>query len=160
MIRKILLAFSFLFLLSVQVTAQGGDPSDGVAAELQKELWCPICQGIRLDVCEQKVCDQMRDLIDTELAAGKTKEEVKAEFIDLYGPVILGEPPREGLNLLAWIVPILLLTGGLIAAVLITRRWSQKPAVAAVSEDSTVETIDSGEEDDYLARVERDLSDS
>ncbi len=150
-IRLLLLVVFFSILLAIPVTAQEGDP----AKELQQELWCPICQGVRLDVCEQKVCEQMRDMIDSDLAAGKSTEEIKADFIEFYGPVVLGEPPREGFNLVAWFVPILLVAGGLLLALFLTRRWSRKgnqdsaPAASA-------ETSDPSANDDYLARVERE----
>ncbi len=147
-----MLVMLFSMLLAIPAAAQEVDP----AKELQQELWCPVCQGVRLDVCEQKVCEQMRDMIDADLAAGKTKEEIKGDFIEFYGPVVLGEPPREGFNLVAWIVPVLLVVGGLLFALLLTRRWSKKSAEAPVlagSETSSISPVD----DDYLARVEREL---
>lgn len=150
--RYLLLFMLFALLLAIPVVAQEDDP----AKELQQELWCPICQGVRLDVCEQKVCQQMRDMIDRDLAAGKTKEEIKTDFIEFYGPVVLGEPPREGFNLLAWIVPILLVVGGLLFALFLTRRWSrQSTATHAPAANKALPV--SPADDDYLARVEREL---
>ena len=153
MMRRFLLSLFLLLLLAAPVLAQEGDPAD----DLEKELWCPICQGIRLDVCDQKVCEQMREMIDTELAAGKSSAEIKAEFIDLYGPVVLGEPPRQGFNLTAWIVPMLLLVGGLGGVIWLTRRWTRKPAPA----QATAATRPTPpQHDEYLsARVERELCD-
>ncbi len=148
MIRRFL-SFFLLLVVTVPVFAQGGDPKE----QLLKELWCPICNGIRLDVCEQKVCEQMRAMIDQELAAGKTPEQIKAQFIDLYGPVVLGEPPREGFNLIAWIMPVLLLIGGLATAVLISRR--RRPQALPMP----IPSAPSGTADPYLARVERELAD-
>ena len=150
--RYLLFFMLFTLLLALPVAAQEGDP----AKELQQELWCPICQGVRLDVCEQKVCQQMRDMIDEDLAAGKTKEEIKANFIEFYGPVVLGEPPREGFNLLAWIVPILLVVGGLLFALFLTRRWSRKPTATPAAVANKAPPL-SPADDDYLARVEREL---
>ena len=148
--RRILVLLLLLAAV-VPVAAQTGDPKE----QLTKELWCPICNGIRLDVCEQKVCEQMREMIDTELAAGKTPAQIKAEFIDLYGPVVLGEPPRQGFNLVAWLAPVALLVGGLAAAVWLTRRWSRKPAPAA----SVAAPVPTPDNDPYLARVDQELDD-
>lgn len=151
-IHLLLFVMLFSILSAIPVAAQEGDP----AKELQQELWCPICQGVRLDVCEQKVCEQMRDMIDNDLAAGKSTDEIKADFIEFYGPVVLGEPPREGFNLLAWIVPVLLVIGGLLFVVLLTRRWSKKGTQEPVSATATT-TSDSTVDEDYLARVEREI---
>lgn len=154
--KRFLLAVIFLLLAAVPAFAQEGDP----AAELQKELWCPICQGVRLDVCEQKVCEQMRDLIDEELAAGKSKDEIKAQFIEFYGPVVLGEPPREGINWLAWIVPVLLVIGGLIAAGWMTRNWSRRSRPLEEAEVTAESPPDLKQaEDPYLSQVEREIED-
>ncbi|NOZ51449.1 MAG: cytochrome c-type biogenesis protein CcmH [Chloroflexi bacterium] len=150
--KRFLLAFFFLLLVAMPVLAQDGDP----ATELQKELWCPICQGIRLDVCEQKVCQQMRDLIDEELAAGKSKEEIKQQFIEFYGPVVLGEPPRQGINWLAWIIPVLLAAGGLLFAGWMTRSWSRR----VQSQVDVAPGADAPpDEDSYLSQVEREIED-
>ncbi len=156
--RRLLLAVFLFIVVAFPAFAQEGDPKE----QLTKELWCPICNGIRLDVCEQKVCEQMRDMIDQDLAAGKTPEQIKADFIDLYGPVVLGEPPREGFNLVAWIAPVVLLIGGIAIVVYMTRRWTARPAPAVASPSPSPAAGPSAPapQDPYLARVERDLSDS
>lgn len=154
--RRLLLAAFLLIVVAFPVFAQEGDPKE----QLTKEIWCPVCNGIRLDVCEQAVCEQMRDMIDQELAAGKTPEQIKADFIDLYGPVVLGEPPREGFNLVAWIAPIVLLVGGIAIVVYMTRRWTARPAAPVASSSPAAGQSAPAPQDPYLARVERDLSDS
>ncbi len=162
--RRILVAVFLLVLVALPVLAQDGGPKE----QLTKELWCPICNGIRLDVCEQKVCEQMRDMIDQELAAGKTPEQIKADFIDLYGPVVLGEPPRQGFDLIAWIVPVVLLVGGVLAIGFMIWRWSKRStsmrmeAAASAASAASSPPAGSGAStaplDPYLSRVERELS--
>ncbi|MBX7233519.1 MAG: cytochrome c-type biogenesis protein CcmH [Caldilineales bacterium] len=154
--RRFLLAAFFLLLIALPAFAQEGDPKE----KLTKELWCPICNGIRLDVCEQQVCEQMREMIDVSLDAGKTPEQIKADFIDLYGPEVLGEPPREGFNLVAWIMPVVLLVGGLAIVAYLTLRWTRRPAPAVIPPGPpTPPAAGPTPQDPYLARVERDLGD-
>jgi len=174
--KAIFLALIALFLFSVVVFAQDGgvDPNNprqltpeqqALAKEIQQELWCPICQGIRLDVCEQQVCQQMREMIDEMILEGKSKQEIIDEFVVQYGVVILGEPPKEGVNLMAWIMPIALALAGLGFAVWMSRKWTEKrrqdPALAPVTAGGGTETGPSAPssdiEDDYLARVEQEL---
>ena len=92
------------------------DPPPGITAnqvnDVAQQLWCPLCSGVRLDVCELKACDQMKDMIAIKLSEGEDVESIKAYFIDQYGPQVLGEPPREGFNWLAWIMPFLMLALG------------------------------------------------
>ncbi len=174
--KSLLIAFILLILLTGAALAQGGDPNNphnltpeqqAQAKEIQTELWCPICQGVRLDVCEQKVCQQMRDMIDEMLVAGKTKQEIIDEFVDQYGVVILGEPPKQGINIMAWLMPILLVVLGLGFAFWMSKKWTQKkpaPVTASVAASPGDAPKPPGEaddlddvDDDYLARVEREL---
>ena len=80
--------------------------------EVARTLWCPLCSGVRLDSCELKACDQMRDEIAIMLAEGQDRDAIRARFIELYGPQVLGEPPREGWNWLAWLLPFVALVAG------------------------------------------------
>ncbi len=77
-----------------------------------RELWCPLCSGVRLDACELKACEQMKDMIALQLAEGQDTETIKDYFVTQYGPQVLGEPPREGFNWLAWILPFVVLFAG------------------------------------------------
>lgn len=77
-----------------------------------RELWCPLCSGVRLDVCELKACDQMKDVIEIKLGEGETLQSIRDYFVQQYGPQVLGEPPLQGFNWLAWILPVAVVVGG------------------------------------------------
>ena len=83
--------------------------------EVARQLWCPLCSGVRLDACELKACDQMKEMIAIKLSEGEDTDSIKAYFVEQYGPQVMGEPPRQGFNWLAWILPVVgLLVGGYI----------------------------------------------
>lgn len=75
-------------------------------------IWCPLCSGVRLDSCELRACEQMKDVIALKLAQGEDSAAIKEHFLNQYGPQILGEPPRAGFNWLAWILPVVAVAGG------------------------------------------------
>lgn len=112
------LLLSLLYLNAHRVIAQdsSADPVTTVTPndvkEVAKELWCPLCSGVRLDACELKACEQMREVIADKLVAGEDTQEIKNYFVAQYGPQVLGEPPMEGFNWLAWILPVVALVGG------------------------------------------------
>lgn len=82
--------------------------------DVARQLWCPLCSGVRLDACELKACAQMKDVIGEKLAGGEDAASIKNYFVTQYGPQVLGEPPLEGFNWLAWILPVLaMVVGGL-----------------------------------------------
>lgn len=80
--------------------------------EIARSLWCPLCSGVRLDACELKACEQMKEVIAIQLAEGEDLDSIRTYFVAQYGPQVLGEPPREGFNWLAWILPFVVLAIG------------------------------------------------
>jgi cytochrome c-type biogenesis protein CcmH len=80
--------------------------------DVARQLWCPLCSGVRLDACELKACAQMKDVISEKLASGEDVSSIKNYFVAQYGPQVLGEPPLEGFNWLAWILPVLAVVAG------------------------------------------------
>jgi cytochrome c-type biogenesis protein CcmH len=127
-----------------------------------RELYCPLCNGVRLDNCDLQACVQMRQQISDRLAAGVSKEQIKQEFVAQYGPVVLGEPPREGLNWLVWLLPVVALIGGAVWIFVTVRGWTKAPVAGtpAPAPGGTAlplaPSADS-DSDDYLAKVEADL---
>lgn len=79
---------------------------------IARELWCPLCSGVRLDVCELKACEQMREVIAIKLDEGENLDSIRTYFVAQYGPQVLGEPPLEGFNWLAWLLPFVALAAG------------------------------------------------
>ena len=106
------------FSVSAQDDSGNNNNNDAVY-QVARELWCPLCSGVRLDACELKACEQMRQEIALRLDVGDDTEAIKEYFVEQYGPQVLGEPPRQGFNWLAWIVPFVALASG--AVVILTR---------------------------------------
>jgi cytochrome c-type biogenesis protein CcmH len=98
--------------------AQAEVAPEAVAA-IARDLNCPLCQGYTLQDCPLEVCAQMRALIRQRLAAGESRAEIMAAFVDEYGPQVLNAPPRRGPYLLAWLLPLAVLAG---CAVFVWRR--------------------------------------
>lgn len=140
-------------LLTSPVSAQGGQPpTDDDVNAIAKELYCPVCENTPLDVCATQACAQWRDLIRLKLSQGESEEQIKQYFVENYGARVLNEPPREGLNWLAYLVPpviILIGVGFLVRAL----RMMKKPVVTAPAEGPRVEAP----ADDYIARLEEEV---
>ena len=54
----------------------------------------------------------MREVIEIKLEEGEDAESIRDYFLEQYGPQVLGEPPRQGFNWLAWILPLVAFAGG------------------------------------------------
>jgi len=81
-------------------------PTPNQINAIAKELWCPLCNGVRLDNCELQACVQMKEVIAQKLTAGEGKAQIKAYFVQQYGDVVLGRSASEGFNALVWLLPI------------------------------------------------------
>ena len=143
------LTFIVLFLLAStagSVFAQESLPSDDAVNQVASQLFCPVCENISLDVCALEACRQWRDLIRQQLAEGWTEAEIKDYFVAQYGDRVLGEPPRQGLNWLLYLVPPAAIVMGIVFIALKLRSRPVEPA-QPIREDF----------DPYLEKVEQDL---
>ncbi len=77
-------------------------PTPNQINAIAKDLWCPLCNGVRLDNCELQACIQMKEVIAQKLMAGESKEQIRAYFVQQYGDVVLGAPAGGGFNTLVW----------------------------------------------------------
>jgi|TARA_B110000263_G_C14956697_1_gene350586 cytochrome c-type biogenesis protein CcmH len=75
---------------------------------LNKSLMCPVCPGESIDQSQNTLALQMRDIVVVKINEGKTDQEIKEYFVSKYGPVVLMEPPKKGIGLLAWVFPPIL----------------------------------------------------
>lgn len=158
-VAVVALLLAVAVLLPPAGLAQGEPPTLDEINAVARELYCPLCNGVRLDTCELKACEQMRQVISDRLAAGVSKEQIKDEFVAQYGPIVLGEPPRQGLSLLAWVLPIAALVGGAAWLFYTARRWTRQPAAASTATAPAAgQPEPQGETDPYLAQVEADLA--
>ncbi|MEZ4616660.1 MAG: cytochrome c-type biogenesis protein CcmH [Caldilineaceae bacterium] len=128
--------------------------------EIARSLWCPLCSGVRLDACELKACEQMKEVIAIKLAEGEDLDTIRTYFVAQYGPQVLGEPPREGFNWLAWVLPFVVLAiGGYILWVTIRRMTRPAPARATTSTNAASAGTSDGAAvtDEYQEKLAEEL---
>lgn len=166
--KAIFLALALLLLLGMSVSfAAAQTPTPNQVNDVAKDLWCPLCNGVRLDNCELQACVQMRDMIAEKLAAGEDKDAIKIYFVQQYGDVVLGQPPREGFNLIAYIFPILAAVVGIGWVTYLVLAWRKRqtalaPAAALgpgqpPNSQSFASRQPGDDTDAYIKRVEREL---
>lgn len=150
------LVFAASLLLAGVAAAQEPvpTPSDDDVNAVAKQLYCPVCENIPLDVCPTQACAQWRDLIRLKLGEGWSEADIKDYFVDQYGARVLAEPPRSGLNWLVYVVPPALFALGVFILYRTLTRWRQN----TVAVQQTVEpAAPVTHENEYLDRVEEEL---
>ena len=148
--RGFLLTAVILLLLAPVSTAVASE-SQPTLAEIESEVVCPTCHTT-LDQSSSAVANRMRTFIRARIAAGDTKSEIKRKLVDDFGEQVLASPPKRGFNLLAWVLPpVLVVAAGAILAVLAVR-WSRRrdPPTPAPPPDPALDR----RIDDELARLE------
>ena len=116
------------------VSTQADAALEAQVQELAAKLRCPTCRALSVYDSPSGMAQEMRALIRDQLRSGKTPEEVTAYFVERYGEWILLEPTAEGFNWTVWLLPVLLLAGGLVFVLMTARRWVQHGQAHAVDE--------------------------
>jgi cytochrome c-type biogenesis protein CcmH len=91
--------------------------------DVASQLKCLVCQGESVADSPATLSLQMRGVIRQQLQSGKSEQEVIQYFVSRYGDRILLTPPLQGLTLLAWLVPIALMIGGMLLVFFVLRSW-------------------------------------
>ena len=152
----LLLATTFLVLLMLPAHAQTpapGNPSDDEINAIAKQLYCPVCENIPLDVCGTQACEQWRGLIRQRLGEGWSEEQIKEYFVTQYGDRVLATPPAHGINWLIYVVPpLIILVGVYILYQIFRPRKQQKPKI--VEETAAASST---QQNEYIKRIEDEL---
>jgi len=137
----------------------GAGPPQASFNDIEDEVMCVTC-NVPLNVAESPQADQQRDQIRGLVADGLTKQQILDSLVAEYGDEnILAAPKAEGINILAYAVPIgigVLLLAGL---ALTLPRWRRRAPAAAVSAGSgaapSLSSADARRLDEDLARYEQ-----
>lgn len=171
MAKKVFFGLIISFLIGVVLAgaalAQEGTPeaiesiTDDQVNVIAKQLYCPVCENIPLDVCPTQACAEWRELIRLRLAQGWTEDEIKNDFALQYGDRVLASPPARGLNMLVYVIPPVAILAGAIILVQSLRSMRRSARPLAVDDNRDTESAkdadSSSEIDEYMQRVEEEL---
>jgi cytochrome c-type biogenesis protein CcmH len=116
------LALIALVALAVPASASAACPE---LRSLEGELMCPTC-GTTLELSNAPAANQIRRFVCERAAAGDSRGEIKDKLVADFGPGVLASPPREGFDLLAWVLPLAALGLGAAAIGVLVVRWSRR----------------------------------
>jgi cytochrome c-type biogenesis protein CcmH len=90
--------------------------------DVEDEVMCVVC-GTALNLSDSPQADRERAFIRRAIAAGKTKDQIKADLVAQYGQAVLAEPPKSGFDLTAWLIPGAAILAAAVAIALGLWRW-------------------------------------
>lgn len=149
MIRA-LLTVLVAIALAVPAAAGAAPPRQ---ADLEAEIVCPTCKTT-LDQSSSPIATRMKAFIRTQIAAGKSGAEIKADLVDQFGPAVLAEPPRRGFDLLAWLLPLGALAVGAVVVAALAVTWSRRRNDEPVNDEGELGAQLERRVDEELARYD------
>lgn len=149
--------FILALLIVGKAAAQAPTPSDDQVNAIAKQLYCPVCENIPLDVCPTQACAQWRELIREKLSQGWTSAQIKQYFVDQYGDRVLGTPPARGLNWLVYILPPVAILLGAFILIRAFQSWRAQPALGGLPEKAASSTSSPEKDDEYIRQLEDEL---
>ena len=149
-----LLVFFALVTIPLLVAAPASAQSPNIDDEVNriaKTLYCPVCPNTPLDICNTQACVDWRNDIKRMLQEGKNEQQIRDYFVARFGSQVLGAPPAEGFNWLAYILPAMGIVLGAVIAWLSVRTWlvRRAPGTAPVDAPEIPK--------EYAERIEKEL---
>lgn len=122
-------------------------PQEARAQAIAKNLRCAVCQGLSVADSPSSMARAQLEMVRELVSEGKTDAQVRDYFVARYGSWVLLEPELEGVNLLVWLGPVVLVAVGLM---LVLRQLGARrtPAPAAAGGEPLPDA-----EDPYLEAV-------
>lgn len=150
---KRLLVLLVLLPLAFASVAPAAEPQASLP-QIEDEVMCPIC-GTLLGLSRAPAAERERVYIRGLIKEGKTEDEIKDSLVAEYGPQVLALPDDEGINLYAYLVPVLGFILAALAVLYSVIRWRRnKKKLPPSGKPPTKPRGDSRRLDDDLAKYD------
>lgn len=122
--RTLLSAGAIVALLAVTVIGLlvGSRPEPDRAVELQRQLRCPVCTSVSIAESGSQTAAAMRRVVDEQIAAGRSDQQIIDHFRARYGDWVLLDPPVRGVTTWLWLLPLAAIVLGTAAVLTRTAR--------------------------------------
>jgi cytochrome c-type biogenesis protein CcmH len=105
-------------------------------ATVSQGLTCQCGCGLTVANCNHPTCSfsvPVREQIESMIGKGQSGAQIIAFYRQKYGEKILSAPTTEGFNLVAWVMPFLVVVLGGAVIVYMANRWRSLPAAGRAS---------------------------
>ncbi len=163
-LTRALLAAAALALATLagaqDVTAAPSVQIGSRAFDISRNLRCPVCTSESVADSSAEIAQQMRSLIQEKIDEGLSDAQIYAFFQARYGDWILLDPPKRGVHLLVWLLPVLVGATAIVVVVGMTRRWLAAAAKAEPANPADLERVRAALADAAANPDQRDTGDA
>lgn len=119
----LLLGVLAVFLLGVASFDSAGPREGDERIQYLNTIYaCPQCDGQSVAESNAAVAATIRDFIRVKVNSGATDQQIRDELVRAYDSSVLLTPPAEGISLLIWVLPVVVVVAGSAFVVSILRR--------------------------------------
>jgi len=126
------LALAAVLVLTLGAAAPD-DPADRLAnpgqesraRQLFRDVRCLVCQSQSIEDSEAPLAHDLRQLIRSQVAEGRSDAEIRSFLVSRYGQFVLLSPKFSLGNAILWIGPLVVVLAG--AGALLARRLTPRP---------------------------------
>jgi cytochrome c-type biogenesis protein CcmH len=130
-------ALAAVLVVVVVVLVVRSTPDDSAAARANRlagEINCPDCAGESVANSNTAAARAIRADLRERVDAGAPDDEILA-FYESRFPGSRRTPDSDGVGILVWGIPVVVLVAGFGGIVLALRRWSRQPRLTASADD-------------------------
>jgi cytochrome c-type biogenesis protein CcmH len=132
----------------IMLGAAAGDPADRLtdpakeahARALFRDVRCLVCQSESIDESDAALARDLRQLVRSQVAQGRSDTQIRAFLVSRYGQFVLLTPKPSLGNAILWVGPLLVILAGA-AALLVRRRAAADPAGLDAQEEAALEKL-------------------
>ena len=122
--------------------------------EVASDLISQCGSGMVLADHDCGVARSMKASIQSQIDAGKTKQEILDYFVSAYGEGVLASPRKSGFGLTAWVTPFVVVAAGALVVGAVVWLWARRRSAPL----GTAAPADPSDDlDPYDERVDEDL---
>jgi cytochrome c-type biogenesis protein CcmH len=135
-LAALLLAFAGAAFAQADEVAHPDARVEARLKSLGEELRCLVCQNQTIADSAAPLALDLRNQIRTQIAQGRSDDEIRAYMVDRYGDFVLYRPPFNAATALLWMGPFALLLVGIVVLGIVLRRRKALPAAPAPDADA------------------------
>ncbi|HKF28193.1 MAG TPA: cytochrome c-type biogenesis protein CcmH [Candidatus Binataceae bacterium] len=128
------LALLFSFALGGDLAVRAAERP--TLATVSQGLTCQCGCGLTVANCNHPTCSfsvPVREQIESMIGKGESGAQIIAFYRQKYGEKVLSAPTTEGFNMVAWVMPFLVVALGGAVIVYTANRWRSLPAARGTS---------------------------
>jgi cytochrome c-type biogenesis protein CcmH len=139
-----MLALVLVLAIAPTATTAGAATAKTSYLDVIDDVMCVVCHE-PLNVAQSPEAFQEREYIRQLIAQGKTRKDIENDLVQQYGPAVLARPPANGVNLLVYIIPPVVVILGIVIIAIFIPRWRRRAREADASAAAATATLDAAD---------------